>query len=71
MLFIYINILKIQSNRKITIIKLINTNRNIERIFLSVNYSEFYQQKYSLGIYQETYSEKKKTKSMMMYHLYQ
>jgi hypothetical protein len=30
--------------------KLINTNRNIDEIFLLINYSEFYQQKYPLGI---------------------
>jgi hypothetical protein len=30
--------------------KLINTNENIDEIFSLINYSEFYQQKYSLGI---------------------
>jgi hypothetical protein len=30
--------------------KLINTNGNIDEIFSLINYSEFYQQKYSLGI---------------------
>ena len=31
--------------------KLINTNVNIDEIFLSVNYSEFYRKKYSFGKY--------------------
>jgi hypothetical protein len=40
--------------------KLTNTNRNIDEIFPSVNYNEFYWRKYSLGIYQENYSGKRK-----------
>ena len=42
--------------------KLINTNRNTERMFSSVNYSEFYWWKYSLGIYRGSYSGKKRFK---------
>jgi hypothetical protein len=40
--------------------KLTNTNRNIDEIFPSVNYNEFYWRKYSPGIYQENYSGKRK-----------
>jgi hypothetical protein len=40
--------------------KLINTNVNIDEIFLSVNYSEFYRKKYSFGKYWENYGGKKR-----------
>jgi hypothetical protein len=40
--------------------KIININRNTDKIFLSVNYSEFYRRKYFLGIYWGNYSGKKK-----------
>jgi hypothetical protein len=59
----------------ITIRKLINTNKNTDEIFSSVNYIEFYRRKYSLGIYRGNYGEKKriktKQKNMMTCHLYQ
>jgi len=43
--------------------KLINTNKNTDGIFPSVNYREFYQWKYSLSIYRGNYGEKKKIKT--------
>jgi hypothetical protein len=40
----------------------ISANGNIEEIFLSVNYNEFYRFKYFFNIYQKIYSEKKELK---------
>ena len=45
-------------NTIITIRKLTNTNRNTSRMFLSVNYSEFYQ-KHILSVYTEEITKKK------------
>jgi len=58
----------------ITTKKLINTNTNINKMFLSINYSEFYRWNYSLSIFRGNYSGKKiitKPKSIMTCYLYQ
>lgn len=43
--------------------KLKNTNGNTDVMFPSLNYNEFYGQKYSLGKYQGNYNEKKRIKA--------
>jgi hypothetical protein len=49
---------KKKKKKKNTTRKLINTNGNTDENIPSVNCSEFYRHKYSLGIYRGNYNEK-------------